>query len=124
MKILKHLRCYHSELYFIASILYYWILTGTLLNPVAAVLLIILACLIIFKNRVLGICISALFLLLNIYMVLAMLSELNEFESFNARAKQLAIFGSLYLGLNIAFSISMLIKWGRITPQPKAIHSI
>jgi hypothetical protein len=123
MKTLKLLRPWVAECYLIVSVLYYWIMTGTILNPVAMVLLLILTSLVIFKNKALGVSISIVFLLLNLYMVLAMISELNEFESFNQRAMELLIFGSLYFGLNIVVSIVMIMKWGRITPQPEQPHS-
>ena len=123
MKIATYLKRFGCEVYLLVSILCYWILTGTLLNPVAAILLAIVATVMISKNKVLGVIISLLFLLLNLYMVLAMISELNAFTSFNERARQLAIFGSLYFGLNITVSIIMGSKWLRLMPPPEAQHS-
>jgi hypothetical protein len=114
MKTLKLLRHWVAEIYMLMSVVYYWVMTGTILNPIAASLLLILVTLIVLKNRVLGLVISVVFLLLNLYMVLALISEFNEFETFNERAKELILFGSLYLGTNITISIVMLVKWGRV----------
>jgi hypothetical protein len=114
MKTLRLLRHWVAEIYMLMSVVYYWVMTGTILNPIAASLLLILATLIVLKNRVLGMVIAIVFLLLNFYMVLALISEFNEFETFNERARELILFGSLYLGTNITISIVMLVKWGRL----------
>jgi hypothetical protein len=114
MKTLRLLRHWVAEIYMLMSVVYYWVMTGTILNPIAASLLLILATLIVLKNRVLGLVIAVVFLLLNLYMVLALISEFNEFETFNERARELILFGSLYLGTNITISIVMLVKWGRV----------
>jgi hypothetical protein len=113
MQKIKMLRPWIPEIYLMVSVIYYWSLTGTLLNPVAIILLLILSGLVTFKNCVLGLSISVLLLLLNFYMVMALISEFNEFPSFNQRAQELIFFGSAYLGLNIALSFIMLIKWSR-----------
>ena len=65
-----------------------------------------------------GIVIAAIFILLNLFMVLALLSELNEFTSFNERAKELLLFGCLYLGLNLTVGVVMLVKY------VKSIHRL
>lgn len=111
MKNLKALRPWISELYLILSVTYYWIMTGTLFNPIAIALLLILVSLVVFKNNALGFSIGMILLLLNLYMILAMISELNEFETFNRKFYELLIFGTAYLGLNITVSVSMLLKW-------------
>lgn len=46
-------------------------------------------------------------------MVLALLSELNEFTVLNGNTKLLFIITGIWLVLNIVFSITMLIKWGK-----------
>lgn len=112
MKNVRFLRPWIAECYLILSVLYYWFMTGTILNPIAIALLGILTGLIIWKNKALGVAIAIVFMFLNLYMILAMISELNEFETFNRRAQELLIFGSLYFGTNIAVSIKLLIKWG------------
>jgi len=108
---IKLLKKWMPESYLIVSVIYYWIMTGSLFNMVAIILLLVLMALIYFKNKALGASIAVLLLLLYLYMVLALISEFNEFPSFNKRAQQLLLFGSLYLGLNIILSVMMLIKW-------------
>jgi len=105
------------ELYLFACAMYYWIAT-TLLNPIAIFLVAVLTIFILLKNRAMGIIISLLFLLLNLYMVLALISELSEFNTFNKNYLALLLIGSPFLGFNIFFSIKMLIKWTSKTDQP------
>jgi hypothetical protein len=109
--IIKHLRNWIPETYLLLSVIYYWVMTGTLLNAVAMLLLSVLIIFIWLRIRVLGVIISSVFLLLNLYMVLALVSELSEFSTFDKRAITLLLFGSVYLGLNIFLSTKMLIKW-------------
>lgn len=83
------------------------------LNPIAISLVVVIGVILWLQNRPLGILFSSIFLLLNLYMILAMISELSEFPSFNAKALQLLLFGSTYFGINICMSIRMLLKWTR-----------
>jgi hypothetical protein len=107
---IKHLRNWIPEICILLSVAWYWLMT-TLFNPIAIFLVLVLGIFLWLKNRSLGILISILFLLLNLYMVLALISELSEVSEFNRKALTLLFFGSVYLGLNIFFSIKMLIKW-------------
>ena len=109
---ISKLKWWASEIYILASVLYYWYMTGTLFNIPAIVLIAIVSILILSKNRALGVVLGAIFLLLNLYMVLAMISELNEFTSFNGNAVSLLVFGTAYFGLNIFMAIRMISKWG------------
>lgn len=102
------------ELYLIASVIFYWVSAANLLNPVAFCLLAVLAILFIVKNEILGIIISLLFLILSLFMVLALISELNEFAVFNRDAKFMLLAGATWLGLNITLAIVMLVKWGKL----------
>ena len=85
--------------------------TSTLLNPVAIVLLLVLLFQIIFKKTASGLIIGSIFLLLNLYMVLALISELSEFDVVNQGFINLLTFGSIFLGLNIIVSFLMLFKY-------------
>jgi hypothetical protein len=113
------------ELYLILAVLYYWSLTASLLNPIAISLLLVLGYQIITRNRVLGIIIATLLILASVYLILALLSELSEFSEFNDDAKELAIFGFLYLGLNIAFGAVMLYRYAikNKIKQTEIIHN-
>lgn len=99
------------ELYLILAVLYYWSLTSLVINPIALVLLGVLIFQILKKKQVSGIIIALIFILLNFYMILALLSELSEFLEFNDKAQQLAIVGFLYLGFNIVVGSFMLVKY-------------
>lgn len=100
-----------SEIYFIVSVVYYWVLTGTLLNLLAIALLITLGVIIWLKNRLLGVATSAVILVLNLLLILALVSELSEFETFDKNAMVMLVVGLAYIGLNIFMSLRMLIKW-------------
>ncbi|WP_296382988.1 hypothetical protein [Winogradskyella sp.] len=107
----KTLKSFIPELFLIASVIYYWILTSNLLNPIAIALLTIIVYQIISKKSTLGLIISGVFILLNLFLVLALISELSEFDVVNQNYKNLIIFGSLYLGLNLFLAGLMFLKY-------------
>jgi hypothetical protein len=109
--ILKKIFSVGPELYLLFSVVYYWSLTALVINPLAIFLVIVVTFQIWERNKVLGIVISALFLFLNLFLVLALISELSEFTEFNKNAVLLLTVGSLYLGLNIFFSVVMLYRY-------------
>jgi len=99
------------ELYLICASLYYWMLTSSLFNPIAMLLLAILTFQLIYKKPGTGLVIASLFLLLNLYMVLALVSELSKFIEVNNEFVQVLLLGGVYLGLNLIFSSIMLFKY-------------
>jgi len=99
------------ELYLIGATVYYWILTSNLFNPIAIALLVILVLQLIYKKGTTGLIIASLFIALNLYMVLALISELAEFSEPNQNATKLLIFGTLFLGLNIFAGVFMFRKY-------------
>lgn len=107
----KNLKFLIPEIYLIVATLYYWTLTSNIFNPFAIVLVLILTYQIVSKNAITGLIIATVFLLLNLYLVLALLSELNDFNNTDKDFRLLFIFGNLFIGLNICFSIIMLIKY-------------
>lgn len=113
------------ELYLILAVLYYWSLTASLLNPIAISLLLVLVYQIITRKQILGIVIATVLILASVYLILALLSELSEFIEFNNDAKELAIFGVLYLGLNITFGAIMLYRYAikNEIKQTEIIHN-
>lgn len=70
-------------------------------NPVAVVLVIILALQIAYKNKVAGLILSALFVVTNFYMVAALISEFNEFQIINFEAKEFITLGLLIFIVNL-----------------------
>lgn len=111
MEIIKQLQKTAIELYLMISVVFYWVWTSYLFNPIAILLLVVLTILIVGKNEILGVIISSLFLILNLFMVLALISELKKFSVFNTNAETMLLVGATYLGLNIIVSIIMLRKW-------------
>src|SRR3989337_3909756 len=100
MQKLKQMRKWVPELYLLASAVFYWIST-TLLNPFAIFLVAFLSALFIWKKKTLGMMVAFLFLILSLYMVLALISEVSEFPTFNNAAKARLGAGGSWLGLNI-----------------------
>ena len=113
MQKLKQLRKWIPELYLLASAVFYWISTSTLLNPFAIFLVAVLLALFTWKMKTLGVIVSLLFLILSLYMILALLSELSEFPIFNTDAKVMLGVGGAWLGLSITLAFVMLTKWGK-----------
>jgi len=111
MKNFKHILTWMPEVYFILSTIYYWVLTGTTINPVAIAFLALLIIQITIRNKISGIIIATIFILLNIYMFFALLSEFYEFPIINTDRKRLLIVGSIFLGLNLLMAVFMLIKY-------------
>ncbi len=111
---IRKLKNFIPELFLIASVIYYWILTSNLLNPFAIGLLAILIYQIVSKKATLGLVISTVVIVLNLFMVLALISELSEFEVINQNYKNLIMFGSLYLGLNLIMAGFMFFKYIRL----------
>ncbi len=80
-------------------------------NPVSIVLAAILILQIIFRNKISGLIIAGIFLLINLYMFAALISEFNEFPEFNMDAKQLLFVGLSLWSLNMLASIVMIYKY-------------
>ena len=99
------------EIYLVLATFYYWSLTSNLFNPIAIVLLIILGYLILKQHTVLGLVTSATVLILNLFLILALLSELRDVTLASVNANELVLYGSLFIGLNILLSSFMLIKF-------------
>ncbi len=99
------------EYLLIAAVLFYWSSTALILNPIAIVLMGILIFQLIFKNKIIGIMIPFLLILICLFMLLALLSEFNELPTFNDEAKQLLFVGLSYFISTIIISVVMLYKY-------------
>lgn len=89
------------------------------LNPFAIGLAIVLTLQIIFKSKTFGLIFASLFLIANLFMLIALTTGLKQFPAFNANAKQLLFGGLALFGFNLFVSGIMLVKYnikGRI-PQ-------
>lgn len=79
-------------------------------TPIGTALAVIMIFQIVYKNKISGLVISILFLMVNLYMIFALLSEFQEFSSFNSEAKKL-LFGGLSIWLtNLFFGGLMFYK--------------
>lgn len=112
---------YIPELYLLISVLYYWSLTASLFNPYAIGLLVLVVFQILTYNKITGILISSIFIILSFYMILAIIDELLEFTEFNSDAKTMVVIGFSYLIINIVMGCWMLIKY--LTNQNKVIET-
>ena len=108
---LSTLRNYIPEGFLIVSVIYYWMLTAHLLNPIAIILLAVMAFQVISKNTISGLLILGIFILLNLYLVLALLSELSEFDMVSSNYNKLVIMGTLYIGINLIVGALMFFKY-------------
>lgn len=101
------------EIYLLIATIYYWTLTANLFNPIAIALIVILIFQLTSKNSISGLIISSLFIALNLYLVLALISELSEFTTHTQNYKNLLLFGSLFIGINIINGSFMFWKYIR-----------
>ena len=69
--IAKSVSKWYPELFLIVSVIIYWALTATLVNPVAISLVVLLVAQLRFKSKTFGIALSFVFMLLSFYMILA-----------------------------------------------------
>ncbi len=105
------------EYLLIAAVIFYWVSTAMVFNPVAIGLLAILILQLFFKSRVIGIVIPGLLILASFYMLLAMMSELNEFPVFNADARKLLVVGLSFFVSTILVSGVMIYKYASPNPE-------
>jgi len=86
-----------AEYLFIIPVMFYWYSSSVSLNPVAMGIILGLIFQVIFKIRITGMIISGFFIAASLYMLLALLSELNEFPTFDAGARKLFFTGFPFL---------------------------
>ncbi|MEN8886692.1 MAG: hypothetical protein ABF246_09905 [Winogradskyella sp.] len=99
------------EYILIVAVLFYWSSSNLILNPIAIALLILLIFQIFTKNKVIGLILPTVLILASCYMLLAVISEFNEFPAFNSDAKLLLFVGlSFFLSTIIVASV-MLYKY-------------
>jgi hypothetical protein len=111
MEKLKKILLQLPEYLLITAVVFYWGSAGRVINPIAIVLIIGLILQIIFKNRIVGIIIPSLLILTSFYMLLALMSEFNEFPTFNAEAKKLLFWGLSYFISTIIVSGLMIYRY-------------
>ncbi len=108
--IAKSVSKWYPELFLIASVIIYWVLTAMLVNPVAISLIVLLVAQLRFKNKTFGIILSFIFMLLSAYMMLAIFSDIIHLDFFYPRGLLMLCFGSLYFGGTAYFAFILLKK--------------
>lgn len=116
MRKIKQILLASPEYLLILAVVFYWGTAGITVNPVAISLIVILILQIIFKNRILGLIIPSLLIIISLYMTMALLSELQEFQVFNAEARKLLFVGLLYIIFTVIISGLMIYKYSKIKP--------
>lgn len=111
MERLKKLLLQLPEYLLIVAVIFYWGSAGIVINPIAIFLILGLILQIIFKNRIVGLIIPSLLILASFYMLLALMSEFNEFPTFNADAKKLLFVGLSYFISTIVVSMLMIYRY-------------
>ena len=81
------------------------------LSPTIVGLIIIIFLQIVFKNKISGYIIASLFILVNLYMLGVLVSEIVESSTFDTSAKQLLFGGTLFFGFNLFISVLMIFKY-------------
>lgn len=92
-------------------------------NPIFLGLAVVPIFQIVVRNKISGLIIASLFVLLNLYMLGALISELSEFLVFNSSAIQL-LGGLSFLIVNILASSVMFYKYTRPSRETKSALSI
>jgi hypothetical protein len=88
-------------------------MSNTIWNPVALVLTVLFAFLILKKPVILGRIISILLLVASIYFLVAMVDEFGEFTTKGAAAYQLLLVGGALFILSLAVILLMVYKYFR-----------
>lgn len=108
--IAKSVSKWYPEIFLIVSVIIYWALSATLVNPVAITLFSLLVAQLRFKNKVFGIMLSVIFMLLCMYMMLAIFSDLVHLEKFYPTGWFMIAFGISYFGTTGYFAYALLRK--------------
>jgi hypothetical protein len=124
MEKLKKLSLQLPEYLLICAVIFYWGSAGIVINPIAIVLIIGLILQIIFKNRILGLIIPSLLILMSFYMFLALMSEFNEFPTFNSDAKKLLFVGLSYFISTIIVSGLMIYRYSTMEKRKDQLLEI
>lgn len=123
---LKKLLPYLPEFLFLDATIFYWFAEGVVIKPLAIVLFAIMLQQLLFRGKISGLIISSVGILIGLYLLLALFSELNEFTVFSTQAQEL-LFGGLGLCLSLlTLSIYMFKKYlakDLTSPVPKAIKA-
>ncbi|MGK0386124.1 MAG: 4-amino-4-deoxy-L-arabinose transferase-like glycosyltransferase [Patiriisocius sp.] len=108
--IAKSVSKWYPELFLIVSVIVYWAQSGTIVNPIAIALFALLVAQLRFKNKIFGIVLSVIFMLLCLYMMLAIFSDLVNLETFYPNGWLMIAFGVAFFGTTAFFALALLKK--------------
>jgi len=111
IKLTRHLLLQLPELYLITIILLAGYSTPFSFTPFVLVVAFVILLQVIFNNRISGLIIASLLFLLNLYFLGALLSEFQEFETFNMGAKKMLAVGIPLWFINLGVSGVMFYKY-------------
>jgi len=117
MKSFKKIILRLPEYLLIGAVLFYWMSAGLVVNYIAIGLIIAIILQMIFKNKVVGIAIPLLLILTCLYMLLALISEVSEFPSFNSEAQTLLFTGLAYFFTTMFVSAIMIYKYAIVSTK-------
>jgi len=100
----------YVEILLIFSVVFYWVSTANILNPIAISLMAILLYQLWSQNKTTGMILGSIYLLLNLYLILALMSEFSEFPSGDIEGLKMLLIGMSFIGVNIFLSICLLRK--------------
>lgn len=101
---------WYPELFLIISVVIYWASVGAFLNPIAIILLALLFAQLTYRNRTLGLVISAILILLVSYIFLELLSKVINADAFLWTGLKMFVLGGIYIGVTGYYTIVLLIK--------------
>jgi uncharacterized membrane protein len=111
MKRTKSILIGYPEYYLMALVLIAGYSTPFYFNPVSIGIAVLLMLQIVFKNKLSGLLIASIYLLINLYLLGALISEFLEFPLFDHSAKQLLFVGLSIWCLNIFTAAVMMYKY-------------
>jgi len=114
MNKIKHLLLNFPEVLLIVATIFYWISSGTLLNPIAIGLIVVMIVQFFLRNDFIGVAIPILLILASIFLLLALFSEYNEFLVKNAVSTRLLLVGLSYIFVIVTASGLMIRKYTRL----------
>jgi hypothetical protein len=124
MKKLKSLLFKFPEYYLVLLVLLSGFKPPFYFAPLAIGLATLLVIQIYLKNNILGFSMAVLFLLGNIFLLFAVISEFNEFVALNARTIQLLVGGMMLFIINGLAAGIMIYKYGFAAKADKLHGSI
>ncbi|MFY8008702.1 MAG: hypothetical protein ACOVNW_03350 [Flavobacterium sp.] len=101
--------------FILMSVSAFWLIDNYIIqhhfNPYAFGVLVLLLLQVFFQNKIIGFALATLVSLFSLYMVLAVISEFNDFPTASAEAFQLLGFGLLLCFFGFSAAIAMFYKF-------------